>query len=148
MEDIIRFHKTFGEKLGIIKSALERAIILNIAATKSHHFKDKHTGAISAASIYLVSRTSNTPYTLKGLSEACNVPRKDIARCYRLLIRTKDEFQLASCPNAKETSCCCTLTALVFLPNAQNVLAKSLLYHDTTDVFRCSNCNAAWKRFE
>ena len=148
MGDIIKFHKIVGQKLGLSKSVMERSILLNLYAVQSHHFKDKPPDAVSAASIYLISRTSNAPQTLKILSDACNVPRKDIARCYGLLIRTKDEFQPDKMSKRQRNKVLMLIDSIDFFIECPKCLGKSLLYHNTTDVFRCSNCNASWKRFE
>lgn len=43
--------------------------------------------AITAAALYAACRFTQTPRTLKEVAEASLVKKKDIARCYRLLIR-------------------------------------------------------------
>ena len=148
MEDIIKFHKIVGQKLGLAKSVIQRSIMLNLSAAKSHHFKDKPPDAVSAASIYLVSRTSNTPQTLKAMSDACNVSRKDVARCYRLLIRTKDGFKPDEMSKRQRNKILSFIDSIDFFIECPKCLGKSLLYHNATDIFRCSTCNASWKRFE
>jgi len=46
--------------------------------------------AITAASLYAACRISETPRTLKDVSAASRIRRKEIARCYRLLVRELD----------------------------------------------------------
>jgi transcription initiation factor TFIIB len=43
--------------------------------------------AIAAASIYAACRFTQTPRTLKEVAESSLVKKKDVARCYRLLLR-------------------------------------------------------------
>ena len=112
--------------------------MLNVAAEKSHHFKGEYPNVVSAASIYLVSRTSNTPYTLKDLSDICNVTRKDIARYYRRLLKTKDEFQLGKLSEYQRNKLLLHLDSIDFFTECPKCLGKSLLYHNATDVFRHS----------
>jgi len=40
-----------------------------------------------AASLYAACRDTETPRTLKDIADAANVKRKDISRCYRLMLR-------------------------------------------------------------
>ncbi|MEM3704214.1 MAG: transcription initiation factor IIB, partial [Candidatus Bathyarchaeia archaeon] len=46
--------------------------------------------AIAAAALYAACRGSGTPRTLREIAEASLVDRKDVARCYRLLLRELD----------------------------------------------------------
>ena len=40
-----------------------------------------------ASALYAACRDTETPRTLKDIAQARNIKRKDIARCYRLLLR-------------------------------------------------------------
>src|SRR3989441_928827 len=42
---------------------------------------------IAAASLYAACRSAETPRTLKEISAASRIKKKDVARCYRLLLR-------------------------------------------------------------
>jgi transcription initiation factor TFIIB len=46
--------------------------------------------AVMAAALYAACRDTETLRTLKDIAEASNMKKKDVARCYRLLIRELD----------------------------------------------------------
>ena len=52
--------------------------------------RGRSIAAIAAASLYAACRTSGTPRTLREVAEASLVEKKDVARCYRLLLRELD----------------------------------------------------------
>jgi len=49
--------------------------------------RGRSIAAIAAASLYAACRYSETPRTLKEVSAASRIRKKDVARCYRLLLR-------------------------------------------------------------
>ncbi|MEM2857177.1 MAG: hypothetical protein QW416_08765, partial [Candidatus Nitrosocaldaceae archaeon] len=50
-------------------------------------YKGSSISSFVAAALYAACRESETPRTLKDIADASNTKRRDIARCYRLLIR-------------------------------------------------------------
>ena len=48
--------------------------------------RGRSISAIAAASLYAACRQSGTPRTLREIAESSLVDRKDVARCYRLLL--------------------------------------------------------------
>src|SRR5208283_4935943 len=62
--------------------------------TRVHSSADRNLAqamaAITAASLYAACRMSETPRTLKDVSAASRIRKKDVARCYRLLVRELD----------------------------------------------------------
>ena len=52
--------------------------------------RGRSISALIAASLYAACRDTSTPRTLKDLAAISNIKKKDIARCYRLLIREMD----------------------------------------------------------
>jgi transcription initiation factor TFIIB len=63
----------------IYRKALERGLV-----------RGRSISAIIAASLYAACRDRETPRTLKDLAVVSNVKKKDIARCYRLLLKEMD----------------------------------------------------------
>jgi len=49
--------------------------------------RGRSIAAIAAAALYAACRGSGTPRTLREIAEASLVDKKDVARCYRLLLR-------------------------------------------------------------
>lgn len=60
----------------ICRSALENGLV-----------RGRSIAAITAASVYVTCRLMETPQTLKDVAAATKIQKKDLARCYRLLVR-------------------------------------------------------------
>ncbi len=68
----------------------EKAAVIYRKALGKGLVRGRSIAAIAAASLYAACRGSSTPRTLREISEASLVNRKDVARCYRLLLRELD----------------------------------------------------------
>ncbi len=73
------------DKLVISTNVLEKAAYLYRKALEKKLVRGRSISAMIAASLYAACRDAETPRTLKDVSVAANVKRKDISRCYRLL---------------------------------------------------------------
>jgi transcription initiation factor TFIIB len=78
------------DKLHIPPSIKERAAIIYRKALDKGLVRGRSIAAITAASLYAACRITQTPRTLKEVTLHSPVDRKDIARCYRLLLRELD----------------------------------------------------------
>jgi len=79
-----------SDKLAIPSAVKERAAIIYRKALDQGLVRGRSIAAIAAASLYAACRLTGTPRNLKEISEASLVSRKDVARCYRLLLRELD----------------------------------------------------------
>ena len=68
----------------------EKAALIYRKALDKGLVRGRSINAIAAASLYAACRGSGTPRTLREIAEASLVDRKDVARCYRLLLRELD----------------------------------------------------------
>lgn len=75
------------DKVRIPSAVKEQAALTYRRALDKGLVRGRSILAIAAASLYAACRFTQTPRTLKEVSEASLVKKKDIARCYRLLIR-------------------------------------------------------------
>lgn len=75
------------DKLQIPVTVKEQAALLYRHALDKGLVRGRSILAITAASLYAACRFTRTPRTLKEVSKMSYVCRKDIARCYRLLLR-------------------------------------------------------------
>jgi transcription initiation factor TFIIB len=75
------------DKIRVPASIKEQAALIYRRALDKGLVRGRSILAIAAASLYASCRFTQTPRTLKEVSKASYVRRKDIARCYRLLIR-------------------------------------------------------------
>lgn len=73
------------DKLTISSSVLEKASYIYRKAMERKLVRGRSISAMIAASLYAACRGAETPRTLKEITIAANIKRRDVARCYRLL---------------------------------------------------------------
>ncbi len=75
------------DKLAIGDAVIEKAAYIYRKALEKGLVRGRSISALMASALYAACRDTGTPRTLKDIVGASNIKRKDIARCYRLLIR-------------------------------------------------------------
>ena len=78
---------TLKDKLSLSNHIAENAAYIYRKALEKRLVRGRSISALLASSLYAACRNTETPRTLKDISKAANLKRKDIARCYRLLHR-------------------------------------------------------------
>ena len=87
------FRQAFSEldrlkdKLAVGDSVIEKAAYIYRKALEKGLVRGRSISALIASALYAACRDTETPRTLKDVSDAGNIMKKDIARCYRLLHR-------------------------------------------------------------
>ena len=76
-----------ADKLNISDVIVERSAYVYRKALEKGLVRGRSISAIIAASVYAACRVTETPRTLKDVAAASGMKKKDIARCYRLLLR-------------------------------------------------------------
>jgi transcription initiation factor TFIIB len=79
-----------SDKLSVSDAVVEKAAYIYRKALERGLVRGRSISAIIAASLYAACRDRETPRTLKDLAVVSNVKKKDIARCYRLLLKEMD----------------------------------------------------------
>src|SRR5579875_2074893 len=79
-----------ADKLNVSDAVIEKAADVYRKALGRGLVRGRSISALIAASLYAACRDTETPRTLKDVSAVSNVKKKDIARCYRLLLREMD----------------------------------------------------------
>src|SRR5579862_2206134 len=79
-----------SDKLSVSDAVIEKAAYIYRKALERGLVRGRSISALIAASLYAACRDTETPRTLKDVSAVSNVKKKDIARCYRLLLREMD----------------------------------------------------------
>jgi transcription initiation factor TFIIB len=79
-----------SDKVYIPPPIKEKAAVIYRKALDKGLVRGRSIAAIAAAALYAACRGSGTPRTLREIAEASLVDRKDVARCYRLLLRELD----------------------------------------------------------
>jgi transcription initiation factor TFIIB len=74
-------------KVSISPSLKEKAALIYRKALEKGLVRGRSINAITSAALYAACRQSGTPRTLRDIAEASLVDRKDVARCYRLLLQ-------------------------------------------------------------
>jgi len=75
------------DKLTLSANILEKAAYLYRKALEKKLVRGRSISAMIAASLYAACRDTETPRTLRDIAGAANVKRKEISRCYRLMLR-------------------------------------------------------------
>lgn len=79
-----------SDKLSIRGSIKENAAFIYRKALEKDLVRGRSIAAIVAAALYAACRSSETPRTLREIAEASLLNKKEVARCYRLLLRRLD----------------------------------------------------------
>jgi transcription initiation factor TFIIB len=79
-----------SRKLSVSDAVVEKAAYIYRKALERGLVRGRSISAIIAASLYAACRDRETPRTLKDVAVVSNVKKKDIARCYRLLLKEMD----------------------------------------------------------
>jgi len=77
-------------KISISPPIKEKAALIYRKALEKGLVRGRSISAIAAASLYAACRKSGLPRTLREISEESLVDKKDVARCYRLLLHELD----------------------------------------------------------
>ncbi len=87
------FRQAFSElnrlkdKMAISDAVIEKAAYIYRKALDKGLVRGRSISALMASALYAACRDTATPRNLKDVEEAANIKRKDIARCYRLLVK-------------------------------------------------------------
>lgn len=79
-----------SDKVHVPMSIKEKAALVYRKALDNGLVRGRSISAIAAASLYAACRLTDTPRTLKEVADVSVAKEKDIARCYRLLVRGLD----------------------------------------------------------
>ena len=90
------FRQAFSEldrlktKLALSDAVIEKTAYIYRKALDKGLVRGRSIPGLIAASLYAACRNTETPRTLTDVANGINVKKKDIARCYRLLLRELD----------------------------------------------------------
>jgi len=90
------FRQAFSElnrlkdKLAISDAVIEKAAYIYRKALDKGLVRGRSISALMASALYAACRDTETPRNLKDVEKVANIKRKDIARCYRLLVKELD----------------------------------------------------------
>ncbi|MFQ5710935.1 MAG: transcription initiation factor IIB family protein [Candidatus Geothermarchaeales archaeon] len=76
-----------GERLDIPRDVLERASYIYRLALERDLVRGRAINSIVSAALYASLRYYNIPRTLKELAKTAEIDKKELARCYRMLVK-------------------------------------------------------------
>ncbi len=133
------FRQAFSEldrlkdKLALSDAVIEKTAYIYRKALEKGLVRGRSIPALIASALYAACRNTETPRTLTDVANGINIKRKDVARCYRLLLReldlkmpvvdpTKGVSRIASIAGLSEKT---KRTALEFLKEASRLEASA-----------------------
>ncbi len=90
------FRQAFSEldrlkdKLALSDAVIEKTAYIYRKALDKGLVRGRSIPALIASALYAACRNTETPRTLTDVANGINIKRKDVARCYRLLLRELD----------------------------------------------------------
>lgn len=78
------------DKLGLSGAIIEKTAYIYRKAQERSLVKGRSRSSIMAASIYIACRDLEASRTLRDIAQATDLKRKDVSRCYRLLVNELD----------------------------------------------------------
>ena len=78
------------DKLAISNAIVEKSAYIYRKAIENGLVRGRSIAALMGATLYAACRDTETPRTLKDIAEKTNIKRKEIARCYRMLLKELD----------------------------------------------------------
>jgi transcription initiation factor TFIIB len=79
-----------NDKLALNDMVMEKTAYIYRKAEEKGLARGRSITSLLAASVYAACRDTETPRSLSDMARTCNLKRKEVARCYRLLIRELD----------------------------------------------------------
>jgi transcription initiation factor TFIIB len=112
------------DKLGLSYATVEKTAYIYRKAQKRRLVEGRTISSILAAAIYTSCREMGIPRTLDEVAIACNVTRKELARCYRLLY-----FELElKIPMVDPMKCIAKIASKVNLSEKTKRQAMNIMY--------------------
>jgi transcription initiation factor TFIIB len=74
-------------KVSVSPSLREKAALIYRKALDKGLVRGRSINSVTSAALYAACRETGTPRTLRDIAEASLVDKKDVARCYRLLLQ-------------------------------------------------------------
>lgn len=78
------------DKLALSDAVIEKTAYIYRKALEKGLVRGRSIPSLLAAALYAACRDTGTPRTLNDVSYQINIKRKDVSRCYRLLLRELD----------------------------------------------------------
>lgn len=78
------------DKLGLSESTIEKTAYIYRKALEKKLARGRSIQSLLGAALFAACRESETPRTIKDIEQVSNVKRKELAKCYRVLVEKLD----------------------------------------------------------
>ncbi|KEQ55969.1 Transcription initiation factor IIB protein, partial [Marine Group I thaumarchaeote SCGC AAA799-N04] len=78
------------EKLSLPDAVIEKAAYIYRKALERNLVRGRSISALTASALYAACRQSSTPRTINEITNTINIRRKELANCYRLIVKELD----------------------------------------------------------
>jgi transcription initiation factor TFIIB len=78
------------DKLGLTEATIEKTAYIYRKAVEKNLIRGRSIPSLLGAALYAACRESETPRTLRDIEMVSNVKRKELAKCYRVLVERLD----------------------------------------------------------
>jgi transcription initiation factor TFIIB len=111
------------EKLSLSDAIVEKAAYIYRKALEKKLVRGRSIQGLIAATLYASCRESGTPRTLNDVSSTINITRKNLAICYRMLVKELD----LKMPVVDSVQCIARIASQIGLSEKTKRLATKLL---------------------
>jgi transcription initiation factor TFIIB len=111
------------DKLSLSDSIIEKTAYIYRKAIAKNIVRGRSISALLGASLYAACRNAETPRTLKDIEEVANVKRKELAKCYRVLVEKLD----LKMPVVNSTHCVARISSKLGVTEKTKRLAFTIL---------------------
>jgi len=112
------------DKLALSDAVIEKTAYIYRKAIAKNISRGRSISALLGASLYAACRDADTPRTLKDIEEVANVKRKELAKCFRVIVEKLD----LKMPVVNSTQCVARIASKLEVSEKTKRLAFTILH--------------------
>merc|ERR1712029_16405 len=113
-----------ADRINLTKTIVDRANVLFKMVSDGKHLKGRSNDAIAAACLYIACRQEGVPRTFKEIVAVSTVSKKEIGRCFKLILKAHDTSVDLITTGDFMSRFCVTLTLSREVQKAATCIAK------------------------
>jgi transcription initiation factor TFIIB len=112
------------DKLGLTEATIEKTAYIYRKAVEKNLIRGRSIPSLLGAALYAACREAETPRTLRDIELVSNVKRKELAKCYRVLVERLD----LKMPVVNSVYCLARIGNKIGISEKSKRLAAKILY--------------------
>jgi transcription initiation factor TFIIB len=112
------------DKLGLTEATIEKTAYIYRKAVEKNLIRGRSIPSLLGAALYAACREAETPRTLRDIEIVSNVKRKELAKCYRVLVERLD----LKMPVVNSVYCLARIGNKIGISEKSKRLAAKILY--------------------